>query len=964
MKTFIEKIVNEIIKEDVSKFSNMCIVFPSRRACIYFKKILASKLEDPIWSPDVLGIQDMVEKLSPYRIPDNLILIFELFDIYKRIEKNARFDDFYPWGEMLLTDFDTIDKYLVDTDNLFTNVKNLRSIDDEFPTELPEDFKKFWGSIFNIDNEFEISEAKEEFIKLWEVMGEMYNSFRKTLQEKNIAYEGMAYRRIYEDIKKGVFNPVWDKVIFAGFNALTRCEEEIISELIIRKKAVLYWDADNYYVIDTKQESGKFIRQNFKNLNIKSPEWIENNLLTDKKSISFVGASLQEGMVKALGNELSEFLKSDSIEFEKTAIILSDENLLLPVLYSIPEQIKEFNVTMGLPFKNTPLYNLIRLIISLQENKIVNNDKVFFYHNDVEQLLMHPYIKFHNPSYVFKKTEEIKYFNLVFVSEEEILFDRSNDSKHSTPEILKVVFKNVKDYNGVYNYFENIINIISDRIEQNSSNEPAYEKFQLEYIFNFYTNLNKLNEVLIKYAAEINLKTYWNLLKEILSNVKIPFTGEPEKGLQIMGLLETRALDFDNIFMISMNEGMIPKGNTHNSFIPYTLRKAFRMPTYEDNDAISGYYFYRLLQKAKNVFLFYDAKVGEFVKEKSRFLLQTGNELTKSNKQIIFSQKLVSPDLNFTKVNDISIKKSKEVLKELETMEFSASSLNKFINCPLDFYFSKVANLKEDDIVEEIFSASMIGTIIHALMKNLYLKYKGKTISVEIIENLIEKLNEDYDKFFNQVISSIPRLSKFNINLSGRNLLLKSIIRKLVERVLINEIKEIPFKILGHEIDINSKLNIGSNGKDLQIIVKGRIDRIDEKDNLIRILDYKTGQTHFKPITKKNEAIYFDELFSDPDFKDSFQACLYGYLYSREFKKENISVGLYPLKKLGKEGIKMIKDNNSHLNKDELDSFEDGLKKLLQRIFNPDEDFTQTENEDNCKYCSFSSICYRETKDW
>ena len=706
MKSFLENICDYILIKHKEIISDICVIFPSRRAGLYFKNILGSKIEIPIWSPSVYSIEDFIEEFSSYSFADNFKLLFELYSVYNDVIKNERalhateidfinlevdesFDSFYQWGEMLLKDFDIIDKYLVDTNLLFKRIKDLKEIEESFPIELQESFKKFWGTLFDSKQ----TNVKKNFLKIWRVLGKVYLEFTARLKKNGICYPGMAYRKLYEDSGNIINNLKWKKIIFTGFNSLNPVEKNLMKVLVDKGVAEIYWDADDYYISDKYQEAGSFIRKNIKYFG-KDEIKFEKYLVSDTKIINAIGTSSTVGMAKYLGSELKEHFTNGDFKIEKTAIVLPDANLLLPVLYSIPDEIKSINITMGFPFKDTPLYSLINLLIDLQNNYVIENGKIRFHHSIVEKILLHPYVKFHDTSIVYRIINYMR-------NENKLYFDIS-DFKADVPKILDVIFNRIKNVGEVSNYFSNILDIISFRIDKDDSKDIDYKKFQLEFIYNFYTNYNRLNEVIKEKEVEMTFDTYWRILKEILQKISIPFTGEPLKGLQVMGLLETRALDFENVFILSANENVLPEGKTQNSFIPYSLRKALKMPTYEEDDSITAYYFYRLIQKAKNIFLIYDTDIGQNVKEKSRFILQIENELLHNNKNISYINKIVIPETYNIEKKSIEILKTDGIMRKLmEIKHYSPTALKEYINCTLQFYFSRIAKIEDEIEIEE-----------------------------------------------------------------------------------------------------------------------------------------------------------------------------------------------------------------------------------------------------------------------
>jgi len=952
MKSFLDKLTDEIVNKYSGDTGNLCVVFPSRRAGIFFRKYLSQKINKPIWSPAVYSIEDFIRKLTPFIIPDNLILIFELFETYNKVGEVQSFDEFYPWGEMLLRDYDAVDKNLVPGDEIFRVIKEHREIEEhfQFAAEDLEDFRRFWQTFSNR----ELSEVQSEFIKTWEIIGKVYNEFRKSLLEKNYAYEGMAYRKIYEDVKTRNLEVPWSKVIFAGFNALTKSEEEIIKALMKQGKAETYWDADLYYVNDTTQEAGRFLRENFRKLELKSPGWIENILsgsgIDEKKSVKVIGAPLKAGQAKAFGEVLNSLLVSASVPLESVAVVLADENLLMPVLYSLPESAASVNVTMGFPMKNTPLYSLIESLRDLQKNCKTSSNSTVFYHKDAIGILMNPYVKFVDPAFIYEVVNDIKRNNLLYISSSRLL-----THNHQSPELLKLIFNPITTLKYTFDYLFNIIDNISTKMEVSGGERT---KFEMEYFYSLYEQLNHLKNIIEKYSGELTVETFWRLLTGILRSVRIPLTGEPLKGVQVMGLLETRTLDFENVFIISMNEGIIPKGIVHNSFIPYSIRKSFKLPTYEDEDAIPAYYFYRLLQRAKNIYLFYNTEVDKLSSgEKSRLLVQLENELVKTNKNTSYEHLILETVIGESVRKQISIDKDPEITNKLRASKFTPSDLSNYINCTLQFYFKKIAGLEEEETVEEFFSPAVFGNIVHKLIQLLYDNYKGKTVTAEIIEDVKRRLDADYDELLNQAFSSIEGLKELDPGLQGKNLLFKGIIKKLLHKILDSDKQDSPFIIIDLEKRVSSAVEISTNGELITIQLGGRIDRVDEKNKVTRIIDYKTGSFDLKTIGRKSLAEYFELVFSEPKFRENFQGYFYASLYRKENQNQPLRIAIYSLRK-SNEGLQFL--NEEEISKVELETFDEKLGSLLLEIFDTGKSFSQTNDKDRCSFCPYKSICYRE----
>ncbi|MCI0450091.1 MAG: PD-(D/E)XK nuclease family protein [Chlorobi bacterium] len=948
MTPFLKKLSEELLAKYGNDISRICIVFPSRRAGIYFKKYLAELLDKPVWSPQVLGIQDFIAELSPYQISDRLTLIFELYEIYRRSgdPDYTSFDKFYPWGVMLLNDFDEIDKNLAESEHLFKILREHRKIEGEFEFKVSdiEEFNKFWDSF----SSRKLSMVHNEFIRTWEIIGKVYHKFRKTLLEKSIAYEGMAYRRIYELIRTGEIKFKWKKIIFAGFNLLTKAEEGIIEELLKENRAETYWDADEYYLKSELQEGGHFLRENFLSLNLEKPKWTIDELSKGKKNIKIIGAPLQITQAKVLGNELKNLKPG---EISKSAVVLPDENLLLPVLLSIPENIDSFNITMGFPVKNSSIYTLLHLLKSLQKNKKVTAKQPAFYHKDVIQILIHPYIKFLAAGGIYRLVNEIKKRNIVYISREKII-----SAFEIVPELISEIFSAPDTVKESLNYLYKMVELISQKFDANRN----ASKFEAEYLFSLYTELNRLNDILGKYSPKIEIDTFWKMICEVLALDKIPFTGEPLKGMQIMGLLETRLLDFDNVYILSMNEDIMPRGNSQSSFIPYNLRKAFKLPTYEDDDSTYAYYFYRLIQRAKNICLIYNTEPGEILAgEKSRFLMQIEKELAEENPSIKLENLILQSDASLPKRKKITVSKSSDIIESLKKLEhISVSRLINYINCPLQFYLRTIAKLKEEESVDEYLTGAGFGNILHKITELLYTDYKGKAVDKNIICGLKKTLDNNYDILWEKACRLIPELEEFKASLQGKNLLYKNVIKKLIDKILDNDINEAPFTIISLENNLSKELEINLKGEPLKVKLLGRLDRIEEKDGVLRIIDYKTGQLK-KPKQQAKETMeeHMDRIFEDIDYKEHFQQLFYAFVYLDSGDDKDLVIGVYPIRDLS-SGIYWFEEEP--IVKEKTLLFENKLKGLLEKIFDSATPFTQTDEIERCKYCDYKSICYRD----
>jgi RecB family exonuclease len=956
MQSFIQQLIQDILAGHPEGLSKVCLVFPTRRAGLFFKRELAKKTDKPIWAPGILGIQDLIQTLTPRQIPDNLSLLFELYQSYLKYLPGESFEKFYPWGQLLLKDYDEIDRYLVDAPKIFRNIQDLKDIDATFSMadEDIERIKDFWKTFSDRD----LSTLKKEFLSTWEVLAKVYVDYKARLKAKDMLYEGLAYRLLAEtkteELLMHPFFKEYEHIVFAGFYALSTAEELIIQNLITNKKASIYWDADRYYMEDERQEAGRFLRKgklikpNFK--------WT-GNYFEQPKTIEIIGVPLQVGQAKALGSALSDLLEKEKGSLENTAVVLPDENMLFPMLYSLPANLPAVNITMGYPLHYTPLYALFENIMNLHKNgRMKDGQPTAYYHRDVLNVVMHPYIQLIDGDGVRAWLKRYEAGQWIYIGAKHL-------ENEKAPAFFKKIFTGLTSVAEAFPYFLELLHLIQQAMQAQDASNPSKNQYgarlESEYIYHFYTQLKRLQDIVKEHEILLSLNSFWSLFKEIIFSTKIPFTGEPLQGLQVMGFLETRVLDFENVFILSVNEGVLPAGGKQHSFIPYSLRKGYGLPTFEEQDAIYAFHFYRLLQRAKNIQLYHNTEVKSLsAGEKSRYLLQIEYELKKKlGPKLNLVKKLISTDIQPHALFPVLVEKGEEVTKRLLRYfpkegadstympKFSATALSSYINCKLQFYFRYIAKLKELEEVEDYIEANTFGSILHKAMELVYLKKEPVTIS------FLEKAKQRAEEIVLQAIREVfPALDEGE--LEGKNLLLKQVIVALVKKILDNDKKELPFQILDLEKQIEIKLEITPAGhpNPKHVILNGYLDRVDLHEEDVRILDYKTGEVKLND--KGMEA-----LFTLPDHKIAFQGYFYAWLYWKQNQASKIKVGIYPVVKLN-EGIQYL-NQGATLSESFLKEFELRLIKLLQEIFTKEKPFEQVAETDKCLYCAYTGICGR-----
>lgn len=965
MKVFLQELAEKVYLDHGNDLEGVTIVFPNRRAGLFFRKYLAENLEKPVWSPAIMSLEDFVKPLSAIQPLDKLSLVFKLYSIYKKISpRKEEFDRFFYWGEMLLKDFDDIDKYLVNAKNLYVNLSRLKELDQVFDyltVEQKKIIREFWH---NFDDR--PSEEKENFLRIWEILFDLYDQFTRQLKDESVGYMGMIYRDVVDKINENALKTNHNKVIFAGFNALTKSEEKIISWFLEEGKAEVYWDVDAYYVNDENQEAGMFFREyGKKSVFAKSfPYPLPDHFKQpENKNITITGVSMSVGQAKVLGQHLREAF-NDPKQYENSVIILPEEHMLFPVLHSLPEDITKINVTMGFPLRNTPLYSLFEHLLEMQINlRQSSSGEVYFPYRQVLAILKHPYVRNFDLPLAERNIIDIEKNNKIFIELTTLEFDRV---------LYPLVFKTLEKGNEIFTYLLDILMVINS--EQRESDGHALER---EYIYQFFTQLKRLQEITREQRIALALNAFLRLFRQMVQSLRLPFSGEPLRGLQIMGVLESRNLDFENVFILSMNEGAFPAATNQHSFIPYNLRRAFELPTYDHLDAIYAYLFYRLLQKAKNVHLYYNTQSG----------INTGGEMSRFLQQLLFETDfkiknyVLNNGVKLPVPEAITITKSDTVEKELRRFmtsqpefshRFTPSAVNTYLDCRLKFYLRHIARIREPEKLEDEVDPKVFGNLLHNTMEFLYKRFietRHKTsVTTEDFDFLNTALEEAIVAAFRKQYQ-IPRHKKFSFE--GRNILAKAMVRKFAGKILENDRQYAPFEIIGLEADeeegYHTDLPVVIRGKQHFVGLKGVIDRIDNKEGVVRVIDYKTGRDD-----KRIEDIpsLFDRHHEKRN-KAAMQTLFYSLLFTEARPGNNLPVmpGIFNSKEMFADEfdirlkVKEPGSKNKYLSLNDarpvLAAFRQGLTGILEEIFDVENNFDQTEDLKVCVTCPYTGICHR-----
>lgn len=945
MNPFLKETAQKILKSG-RDLKEITVVLPNRRAGLFFTRYLGELIEEPVWMPEVITIEQLFYRLAGNTPADDLTLIFELYELYRQIQtKPEDFDRFYFWGELILKDFNDLDQFLAPAQTLYTNLAEIKEFDSDLSyltEEQKELISQFWKA-FERQNKSE----QERFLRFWQILAQLYESFQVRLRTVGLAYSGQLYRQVVENT--GQIEKPEKHFVFVGFNAFTLTEEKLIKHFVKEFGAEIFWDVDSYYLDDRLQEAGLFFRDYQKDpvLGKTFPEVIPAQISQKAAQIHTHAIPLKTNQTNLVGKILESVNADEALE--ETVIILPDEQLLFSVLHTLPETISRLNVTMGYPIRNAPIYAFLDAVLELQRFAKWKGGKIFFYHKPVLDLLSFSYLKTANSEFASQLFEKIKTENLLDVPVEAL-------AKEGT--LFQLVFQKV-EVQDLFDYLESIIQYLAQDLKE--------DVIQRSYLYQAFKQLNRLKEI---FKTNLDKTTKMDfvlkLFRQIFRELKLPFEGEPLQGLQIMGVLESRNLDFRRVIICDVNEGSFPPGGGINSMIPFNLRRAFGLPVQEQNDAIYAYTFYRLLHRAEEVHLIYTTAADQGkANEVSRFVQQMQAELHISKPEPVMIPVELTPS------KEIRLEKTPEILDRLAlylkkeegesfAKSFSASALSMYLDCRLRFYFRYVAELEEkQEVVSEI-DPMTFGTLLHSAIELLYAIDEGKSyrdIDSHTIDRLLPQVPETVDKAIRKFYQ---KENEEELELSGQLVIAREVLIKYVKEILRYDQKNGPFRVIGLEKKYLAGISVETPQGRVELALQGVIDRMDIKDGVVRLLDYKTGKDN-----KKVNSI--PSLFAREDDKRNkaaMQTLLYAYFYQYSHPENQL-----PLKP-GIFNIKEIYDPKFNpfliMNKEEISDYRDfagefelGLSGLLAEIFNPEVPFDQTEDEKKCTYCAYKEICGR-----
>ncbi|WP_027127628.1 PD-(D/E)XK nuclease family protein [Gelidibacter mesophilus] len=914
MRSFLREVIEDIQKEGLN-ICKLTFILPSKRAGTFLRDILSNTTKQTIFAPKIVAIEEFVEGLSDLNYATNTELIFEFYKVYKNITPEPQlesFDQFSKWGQLLLQDFNEIDRYLIDPDHIFDYLKSIKEI-----------------------NHWSLAEEQTPYIKnylaFWNRIKIYYKSFKEELILNKRGYQGLVYREAVKEVTSYMNSNPDTKHIFIGFNALNNAEERIIQELLQQGLAEIYWDIDRTFLNNPIHDAGLFIRQHMKDWHYfkqNKLKWIAENYST-QKNIHTVAIPKNIGQVKYIGELLDTLAIAD---LKKTAVVLGDETLLMPLLNSIPNKIEAINITMGLPLKSVPLTSLFDLLFKIQKNHTNT-----IYYKDVVSILSHSFIQsVITDNNVNVSNEIINYIqsnNIVTLSVEKLI-----SLAPSKEDFIALLFQSWQ--NNPEKAFENCSQLILT-LKRHLDSEKSKNLLALEYLYRFNQIFNELQRYNTKYKLINNSTTLYSLYKELLSSETLDFQGEPLQGLQIMGMLESRVLDFETVIISSVNEGILPAGKSTNSFIPFDVKLENGLPTFKEKDAVYTYHFYRLLQRAKNVYIIYNTEADVLNGgEKSRFITQLQIENIHKIKH-----SMVAPRVEVAQKQLKVIKKSAATMTRLQQIAnsgFSPSSLTNYIRNPLDFYYQSVLKIQSFEDVEETVAANTLGSVIHQTLEDFYTPYKGTSLTEAHLLQMKTLINQSVTIHFKSFY-------KEGDMTKGKNLIILEVAKRYVSNFINKEIETLKaghrIKIIDLEMELNIQLHIPE--LDFQVNLRGTVDRIDELDGTLRIIDYKTGKVNQGQV----EVVDWEDITLDYNkYSKSFQVLAYTYMLNETKKfSQPIEAGIISFKnlqgdyflKFAKKQAARSRDRDHSISAETLEAFYMELKKLILEICNPDIDFIE-----------------------
>jgi CRISPR/Cas system-associated exonuclease Cas4 (RecB family) len=937
MKKFATLVIEDLLNRSNYDLSDYVLITPGKRTAVFLKHTLSQLIDKPVIAPANFTINEFIEKYSGLDQIETIPAVIKLYEIYKsKVTNPESIEQFWFFGEMLLADFDDIDKYMVDASQLFKYIVDLKEIDAMFGAEEDEKLeliKKFWEALFKGTREHSKEKIRGRFLHFWKVLYPIYKEFSESLRSDNKGYEGMLYRLVAEKLSSGEITMDGKIPVFVGFNALS-ASEKLIFRHLKEQNALYYWDYDDWYIDDKLQEAGHFMRFNLKEFPNALTKPDDFNNLKMLRQINIVGVPGELEMAQELANEVQENFKPTNDPLTN-GIILGDETLLTPVLQSYLGK-EKLNVTMGLPIRSTTLHGFVDLLLEMLQHRKIINSEVYYSAKWVVTVLQQPFVANVNNSNLLNA---IKDQNRFYVSVAELV-DLGDVASFFPGEEI-----------GIVDYLKRVIELL---VHQRDDHRTLSDINQ-EAAVKVYKSLNQLDKQISVAGVMMGQNMLVSLIRKVLSSITITLEGEPLKGSQLMGLIEARTLDFDNLIIVSANEGVLPSSTVAPSFIPYNLRKAYGLLTYEHQDAIFAYYFYRSVQRAKNLTFIYNSNENDNnYGEKSRFLQQMAFEL-----DVEVIEKAKSHRVKAQLAKEIEIGKSPEIMAELDKY-FSGErlmyplQLNTYLNCKLKYYFTYIAGLKEPEKIEPGVDQRIFGLIFHDSMESLYAPFV-KSSNV-IPKSEIEKINKPQVILEHIKICMQKYFTDIHLHRKDNGMveLIEQVVLRYIQRVLRNDIRIDLFSIPGLEEKFVADYKFEGQRT---IKLAGKIDRLQKTADTLWVIDYKTGKSPIK------SRVLFENLFSDSEDRSdgAFQAYMYAMIMQLQPDySSNLIVPSLMYIQDDKPPLEVLFNDQKDMTYSDLkDQYSLELNEVLIDLFSPESSFTQTVHNKKCNYCPFRVICQK-----
>ncbi len=960
MQSFLETVADQLSQRYKGNLHQLAVVFPNRRQGVYFLHYLKQMVGVPAVLPEMLTIEELVQRSSVWPVADPLIQVFALYEAFVQASLDAgdlpgdiaAFEVFYPLGETILRDFRELDSYLADVDLVYRVLYNIETIDklfDYLTIEQRTFLKSFWDGASNK------SIVQEKFLRLWQRLPGIYRAFHERLAQQGLTTPGAAYRQLAGNTssRKG-FETGWDHIAFVGMNALNKAEETFIRRWQESGLASLWLDADKWYARPAKsgepeQEAGLFIRRNLHTMGLEDALPLADVIEKKEMGITALAAPGQLAQAKCVRQWLQN-LPADA-DTLRVGILLADETLLLPVLQSFPDEVKGYNVTMGYPMKQSPVFSFVQLFFNVHHQFAKTRYKTLS-HSLVSAWINHPFCDWGLP-------------------------DREKLQQKMLQEILlEVPVKHLQKVSEMGNWLFVPLNSISDafarlgRLLELANGLPAVQHDNLlsGLVSAAWQTVNQLAPMYTGLQPRPDLEFVGKMLQRQIGGISVPFEGEPIQGIQVMGLLESRGLDFDHILMLGAGEGSLPGIRPPESYIPENVRRAFGLPVSEHQDAIFAYVFYRLLHRCQSLTVVYNSLVSDqSTGEISRFLQQVNHET-------LMKVELVSPGFEVKPQGaaPIIIPKSSGVLAQLNhylnpsaNAPLSPSAVNSWLHCRLQFYFRYVARLKVPEVLKEGIDAASFGSIVHKLMELLYAavrqKQKNDTITADSIAYMRSIMPDWVDAAFRQGWRDDGREQP--VHYTGELLVIKEVVTQYAEAFLQVDEAFVPFVVHELEVKFSEPFGIEVKGRPARLLLGGFVDRVDEKDGVFRMVDYKTGSDKLEFATV--EGLFERE--GKKQNKAALQTLMYSWMFAAKYPdRKKFAPALIPIRALKGEAGDILfheKKGRGPLNADVmpfvLQEFKALLRPLVEEIFDELTPFSQTEDARGCSYCDFKGICGR-----